>query len=152
RVAGVVSDAEGRFSIGPLRPGRWRLVARPQVSEPPDPEVSAVAPQAATAYTDVVAVAPATDLTLRLARGLTLFGELEGEDVAGFDVRWLLPPGPEGKRMGDVRVGKDGEFEIDGLPDAPLRLYARRIGDDRFALIEGMRPGPARQRILLTRG
>lgn len=56
-------------------------------------------------------------------------------------------------RRGTVRVADEGKFRIDRLPHAAVSLYARRIGDDRYALDPRAMPGgSAPLRLDLLRG
>jgi hypothetical protein len=121
-----------------MRPATgWRVVGLPQAG--------------AGTYAELVLPAPSSDVVLRLGRSQPLVGRLLGEDVDGFEVLWTLPPGPEGARVGTAAVRADGGFRIEGLPAATVRLYARRIGDDRYALAESV-PGPTPVELTLLRG
>lgn len=121
----VTTDAAGHFVFGPLRPGVWTLVTTPQ---------------SGWTYAEMTAVAPADGATFRFTRGLTLRGHLVGPEAEGFEVLWILPRGAEGLRQGAVTSDATGDFLISGLPDAPVRLFARRIGDARYGLVEDARP------------
>jgi hypothetical protein len=132
------SDSAGQFMLAPLRPGRWTLVA--------------VVRTASFTYTELQVQAPADGVTFRLDRASSLTGRVVGTDVAGFEVLWVSAAGPEGGRMGTVTVGVTGEFRVKGLPSAPVRLFARRIGDTRYAIEVGALPGPQEHTLALVEG
>ena len=134
-----IQGGEGAFVVGPLRPGRWKLVAQPSDAH-----------YAMSEWTH--AVAPAEDVVITCEVTDGIHGRVEGDDVAGFRVVWRDENTPLGPRASSVTVGKDGAFHVPHVRNAPHAIYVTKRGDSRMARLRGVRPGPEPLVIRLERG
>jgi hypothetical protein len=105
------TDAEGRFSIGPLPRGRFSVLAR-QVTGPSAPSE--------TIYAD----AGTTDLVLHLREGCSISGRVV--DAAGRPRACELTVGRAGDERGLMMTATaDGSFHFEGQPAGTLAIGAR---------------------------
>jgi protocatechuate 3,4-dioxygenase beta subunit len=127
--------ADGRFRMGPLRPGTYVVSARGSGRYGPG------APQSI----DV----PSAPIRLDVPIVATVFGTVEGAPGDRFELT-LFSSGKD--RSATAYVADDGAFAFDAVPDEPRTLCARSDGDVRFALREGVRPGHEPLRLVLEVG
>ncbi len=116
-----IADAEGRFTLEDLGPGRWKV-------GPAADNGSSVAPIA-----ELIEIAgePRIELTLRVSRGLFIRGRVlapNGEGAPNVWVNGFVPPrdGPE-----DVNTESDGSFTFGPVGPGRFTLAATAVG--RFA-------------------
>jgi hypothetical protein len=96
--------------------------------------------------------APVRDLRVvvpRATRYLPLRGRLLGERVEGFDVRFKPDAGDQEL---EARSGPRGEFLIAGEGDRVGTLFARKRGDERFAIRRGARASGSPHDLVLETG
>ncbi len=128
--SGIGQGGGASFVIGPVRPGKWKLVAQPSDAR-----------YSMSGWTHVAAPAEDVVITCEVTEGI--HGRVEGEDVKGFRVVWRDEDTPLGPRASAVMVKKDGTFRIPHVRNAPHTLYVSRRGDVRMANLRGVRPGAA---------
>lgn len=106
---------DGRFQLGPLPPGSYKL----SVIQTSDRELTSPVVEA-RAGDDAVA--------LQLATGASIRGRVNGIEPGGADLPWLQLRG-DGLLVGySVRCSEDGSFRFDELTDAVYTLTATQNG------------------------
>ncbi len=133
------SDPKGRFTLGPLPPGEYRMFGWSS-----DPR---------TGRTDeVLVVAPASDIVLQFGQSLTRTGTLIGADAAHFRFAWIAtkPDGTQTHAHG--HVAEDGTFEIGPMKELPGSAYFYHRESNRCALVEALRPGTQHITVTLHEG
>jgi hypothetical protein len=132
-----LSGGSNRFSIGPLAPGRYVVTANGQgrlgKSEP------------------VEVTAPTTGVRLVLARAFLLEGRVLGADVQNFNVQFLRFDAQNRSSNGSG-VSGDGRFSFQRENDDEGVLFVCRMGDDRMAWVERVRPSAGPYDIRLEDG
>lgn len=118
----AATDAQGRFRLGPLRPGPWRVRAEPGGEGGASPVLRPSEP--------VEVQAPATGLRVVCPAGLVLRGQVEGSVRAGLVVEWHAPEGPFGPEVREGAPTDDaGRFVVPGLAPGRGRLLVRWEGE-----------------------
>jgi hypothetical protein len=133
-----VGAPEGTFALAQLRPGRYSVRAR------------SLTPTAGAVTEAAEIVLPCGPVRLVLRAPETLHGRLLGEDVAGFRVLLVEDDARFGREQRDARTDTEGRFEFHGL-QGPVRVIARRMGDDRYADLVAT-PGPLDVDVTLLSG
>ncbi len=125
----VRTDPEGRWVCAGLAPGTYRVAVLPAEGElNADP---------------VEVVAPASDVRLVRPPSTVLRGRIEGPAGPG-EAPWVVRVrAGETRTVGHVRAEADGTFRFTAVPrGVRLTVWAMRAGDDRYAILEGVLPGP----------
>ncbi len=130
-----VHQAPGEFRLGPLRAGRYTVTVRPMRSS------RAGEPQR------VLVDAPTDDLVLRAPKTFKLTGVVTGKNVSGFSVTFMKPGASRG-----TGVDGTGHFEMELGDDEPGTLFAQSAADDRYALVEAVRPSEGPFKLVLKTG
>ena len=111
-----INDPDGAFEFGPLRSGRYRLVAW-QEGQPP-------------VSTDVIRLSPGDDhgpITLTMEAGSTLRGDVvdadTGEAVSDAHITFIHPI--PGRQPPFARSDGDGSYQLDDLPSGPATIRVR---------------------------
>lgn len=134
-----LDSGSGRFSIGPLAPGRYDVIAHTQV--------------AAYGSSEPVGVeAPATDLTLRLRSLRTRPGVIHGEDVENFRVVWWVQEDDGTLALGHGIADARGHFTLGQMTNRSGTVFVYRRDDGRCAWIENVRPSDELLEIDLVEG
>jgi len=128
-----VPSTQTSFRLGPLKAGRYTLVAGRHVFD-----------EAVRLDVD----APTANARIELPKSPHLFGVLLGRDVGRFTLRF----DHAGGTVGTVMSGPSGAFAILNREDVTGTLVAYRDGDARYARIEGVRPAAGPVRVQLVKG
>jgi protocatechuate 3,4-dioxygenase beta subunit len=123
-------------------PGRWRLTATSKSWNGRDYTVHT---------TSVVVTCPSAGLTITLENAQGVRGSLVGEDAAGFLVSFVAA-GEPGPSTAGIASGEDGTFQWPTKEAGPFLVFASRVGDDRFALAEGVHSGAPGLTLTLAAG
>jgi hypothetical protein len=128
------AGTEGRFAIDGIPPGRYLLHAEPARKD--------------LAPADPVGVSGSVrEVRLTFNPEARLAGRILS-DTKGFILFWYGSTVPQTNVYSD----ESGRFVFSGLKDEPGRLLVQRNGDDRYALLEGVRPGDAPLEVTLSVG
>ncbi len=122
------SDREFRLTAPP---GRWRLTATSKSWNGRDYKVHT---------TSVAVTCPASGLELVLEDARGVRGVLVGEDAAGFLVSFVAA-GARGPSTAGTASARDGVFQWPTQEAGPFLVFASRVGDDRFALMDAVPSG-----------
>ncbi len=121
--ADVASD--GRFQVGPLLPGRYKL----SVFEAQDDLLTSSVAEAEPGATDVI---------LRLRAGAVVSGRVVGFDPSTTDRPWVQLDG-EGIVIGrSLQCAEDGTFRFEGMADADYVIRTEHT-DDQIAALTGVK-------------
>ena len=105
------TDAEGRFDLGPLRPGTyelqlssssWALVKKPKIKAPSEEDV-------------VLTARP-------LGRAVMRFLRPDGTPFEGRAMIWRDTPSVSGTRSGSEKTFEGGRYEVKALGPTPIRV------------------------------
>lgn len=126
---GVMSAADGTFTVEGLAPGPHTIEVR--------------RPGSGATAASVKADAPATGVRVVLPPTRVLSGRVLGAGGRRFSVSVRGPAGGGGRgsRLASGTVGDDGTFRLDVPGDGPFALYVQGGGDEsRYAIVEEVRP------------
>lgn len=143
-VGGGIQERTNRFFVDVPAPGPYLILLVFDAADAAD----------LTVPDPVEVEAPAQGIRIVCGKGQRLVGQIEGDDVEGFQVGWIRHRGkdPRLRVRRRTRVDAAGRFVLEGLTEGDTVLYVSRPGDDRYGLVERVRLPDENLEVTLQQG